>query len=541
MAKTMTDSIVADAQRLANGDDAWKTPLIPIHQPSIFECIVTATADALADTDDDDMLLIADGHSVGTVATLGQLREKSRTIAVVGTPPDDWKDAAAISVPWKSDEHKQPFVFILSSRVSVAIIAPRGDNALAGGWTCDRDQVIHLITAVLASAKEKPSFPNGHDDASSIMAAASTRIMASHAEAMAVANQSESLNHDDLLAILEILKSISARRRSHDILYVFVEKIARIIPMDRCSVVRVWGGDQKRAHVLASHEDARVHDIVIDLERYPEINQALETRDKVTIDDVRDDPLTKEFASEFTQANIRSLLVVPVVLFDQDMGSLILRAARSEDPFSTREINFCEILAEAAANALERAHLVDTIQKANQRLEYLATTDGLTGLFNHRYFTQHLENEFIRAVRYNLPLSCIMFDLDDFKNVNDAFGHLSGDAVLRQVAGRLREAARQNDIVARYGGEEFAMILPQTGHDGAVTKAEQVLDMLRSEPYEGLPPDLTVTTSVGVGVLDRDAMSSYQYLLRATDEALYEAKRSGKNRVVLAPTEDVQP
>jgi len=189
----------------------------------------------------------------------------------------------------------------------------------------------------------------------------------------------------------------------------------------------------------------------------------MEIRQKVVINDTHRDPLTRPFLGEITQTGISSLIVIPVVLYDQNVGSLLLRAARIQGAFTLREINFCEIVAQAAANALERAQLFENIQQAKERLEHLAITDGLTGLYNHRYFLQQLEAEYERARRYGLPLSCMIMDIDNFKQVNDTFGHLQGDSVLRGLASCALQTVRKSDVVARYGGEEFVVIMPQTG------------------------------------------------------------------------------
>src|SRR5690606_8042490 len=248
-------------------------------------------------------------------------------------------------------------------------------------------------------------------------------LMSVHSQRMATARPGAGVNKDDLFSVLDILKAISAKRRAHDILFVFVEEIARILKVDRCSIVRVWGGDTK-GHVLASHEDERIRDIVISLDKYPELRLALDMRERVVIADTRHDPVTREFAAELDSAGIRSLVVIPIVLFDPNVGSLFLRAARRRGEFTPREVSFCEIVAEAASNALERAHLFEQIQRTNERLEFLAVTDGLTGLYNHRYFRKRLQEEFDRAMRYDLPLSCLIFDVDNFKRINDTYGHL---------------------------------------------------------------------------------------------------------------------
>jgi diguanylate cyclase (GGDEF)-like protein len=112
-----------------------------------------------------------------------------------------------------------------------------------------------------------------------------------------------------------------------------------------------------------------------------------------------------------------------------------------------REISFFEVIAEAASSALEKAQLLEKVQLANARLEYLAITDALTGLYNRRHFQEHMDQEVERALRYGLPLSCLMLDLDNFKKINDTLGHLAGDAVLRGISERMQGCIRRVDLL----------------------------------------------------------------------------------------------
>jgi diguanylate cyclase (GGDEF)-like protein len=294
----------------------------------------------------------------------------------------------------------------------------------------------------------------------------------------------------------------------------------------------VWGGDEV-GHVLASHEDKKVTDLPIELSKYPEIQRSLDESQKIVIGDVSKDPLTQPFLAPLTAANISSIVVIPIVLFDETIGSLLLRAARGENPFTSREISFCEIVAEAAANALERAHLFESIQKANEGLEFLAVTDGLTGLYNHRYFRERLADEFERAMRYKVPLACLILDVDNFKRINDTFGHLRGDAVLKEIAARVTRSVRKPDIIARYGGEEVVVIMPQTGAEGAMAQAERIRRKIGEVPFGDNGNAIRVTVSVGVGVLQHNMMQDCEALIREADSALYQAKAAGKNKVVI--------
>ena len=169
-----------------------------------------------------------------------------------------------------------------------------------------------------------------------------------------------------------------------------------------------------------------------------------------------------------------------------------------------------------------------------EQLKLLATTDGLTGLTNRRAFDQALENELTRSRRSHLPLALLMIDVDRFKSYNDFYGHPAGDEVLRAVAQALREAARRpGDVAARYGGEEFAVILPGTDEDGAFFLADSFRLRLHALaiPHEGNQRQI-VTASVGIAVFtERDDGMNATELVRRADEALYNAKGAGRDRV----------
>jgi diguanylate cyclase (GGDEF)-like protein len=173
------------------------------------------------------------------------------------------------------------------------------------------------------------------------------------------------------------------------------------------------------------------------------------------------------------------------------------------------------------------------LQRLHERTAEAAATDALTGLSNHRRFQQLIAKEIERAHRFDRPLSLALIDLDDFKQVNDTYGHLAGDEVLRTVAEVLRVESRVVDEPARYGGEEFAIALPETPVEGALEVAERIRRRLErtriSLPDHG--GEVTVEASIGVSGTP-DSMLDAKSLIEAADAALYQAKREGKNRVV---------
>ena len=177
------------------------------------------------------------------------------------------------------------------------------------------------------------------------------------------------------------------------------------------------------------------------------------------------------------------------------------------------------------------------LKAARERMKQLSITDDLTETHNYRYFMESLDLELRRAKRYEYPISLMMLDIDHFKIYNDTYGHMTGDRVLKRVANVIKETVRHTDILARYGGEEFVGILIKTNLDEAYQVAERVRKAVEDSTieHEETQPQGRLTVSVGISTLD-SKISSLKALIKTADEALYEAKRTGRNRVAIKQT-----
>lgn len=180
---------------------------------------------------------------------------------------------------------------------------------------------------------------------------------------------------------------------------------------------------------------------------------------------------------------------------------------------------------------LRLRELYVTVQEQNRQLQEMANRDGLTGLYNHRYFHEQLSQDFLRAKRYHENLSCILFDIDFFKKFNDTYGHQTGDVVLRALATVIQRATRESDLAARYGGEEFAIVLYYTDGAAAYQAAERLRTMVESHEVQDNGNVLRVTISVGVATFPHEKIHDSKELIEHADQALYKAKDNGRNRV----------
>jgi len=249
------------------------------------------------------------------------------------------------------------------------------------------------------------------------------------------------------------------------------------------------------------------------------VRRAIQTASRVIValpEDVAVDGILTDFRP-------REVLVDPVLYKEVPLGAIILASATGfKDDAKSRLDLFRHGLALALNNAL-----------THDRLQTLAALDPLTGLYNRRFGMARLHEEFSRAVRTTGPLGVMMFDIDHFKKVNDTYGHLAGDRVLIQVAKTARATLREGDVLMRYGGEEFLVILPAASKANSRDIGERMRRMVEETSVADGDQVIRVTISIGITSFPELAAASDQELVKRADEALYSAKDSGRNRVIV--------
>jgi diguanylate cyclase (GGDEF)-like protein len=229
------------------------------------------------------------------------------------------------------------------------------------------------------------------------------------------------------------------------------------------------------------------------------------------------------FDEDIEVRGLSSLKIFPLVAGDRILGTLVA-GSRKKAALDQEVLRMIEVIAFQAAQAVLRAQLFE-------QMERMATTDGLTGLFNHRTFQAKADEALAQARRYSRKCSLILTDIDHFKSVNDTYGHPMGDLVLRGVAKIIKDKARDTDVVARYGGEEFAVVMPETDARGAQVIAERIREAVKAQVFQTEMGPLKVTLSLGVATCP-DHGTEKQALVDLADQCLYTAKRRGRNQTV---------
>jgi diguanylate cyclase (GGDEF)-like protein len=319
--------------------------------------------------------------------------------------------------------------------------------------------------------------------------------------------------------IYETSRSLGERLNLHEVVEEILNIVQKIMDYRFFSIFLLT--DRRMLSLLGEIKEGKKAKVA---EARPE---RLEGILRSVVDDVRPVrifDLTEQPDLEKDAAGMRSLMAVPLISRGKVIGVMHTHSTRA-GAFLDQDEKIFSILAGSGALAVQNALL-------HQRTQELTTVDDLTGLFNYRYFTRKLGAEIMRAQRYNQSLSLIMIDIDWFKRCNDTYGHLFGNAVLKDLAERTRESVREVDVVCRYGGEEFAVILPQTKKTDAQMIGERIRRRVESADFVSETKDsgAKITVSLGVASFPENGRTSKE-LIENVDRALYMAKGRGKNLV----------
>jgi diguanylate cyclase (GGDEF)-like protein len=342
----------------------------------------------------------------------------------------------------------------------------------------------------------------------------------------------EAAESDDIMFITEATKALFSAKTHRGLLEVLVAKLGDYFEAERCSVISI-DENQESAVVLSTYEDSSINNLEIDLSRYPEILKAFNTGEPVLLDDADKDPMMSSVRHWIKNIDLKSIMVFPIISNDEVLGTLYFRTRTKRD-FSHKDVKLMEILSEMAADALRAMTREKRLLDLYKDSEKKVVIDDLTGLYNRRFFDVRLSEEFGMSRRHATPLSCIMFDLDNFKQINDTLGHHVGDEVLKRFASILKNSVRISDIVARYAGDEFIMLLPMSDADGALREAERIKQVLDDMDYGDDVGDISV--SIGVACYPCPKVKKAEDLVKNADSAMYIAKKSGKNQVVIHST-----
>jgi len=347
-----------------------------------------------------------------------------------------------------------------------------------------------------------------------------------------------------LLAVNELSESMSAAKDIDGVTNSLAAYFLEFFPLDSVWLCILDGGKYRKiqlsgpgsapAETVASLKDGIAGSV-------------MKSKTPLWIPDTHSAPKIRKLSNAVADLSAQSILALPFSAMKRVIGCLEI-VSHQPNRFDAMEYHLELLVAShlssaieniltrqelAAANARLKQHDLRLTQ-LNEKLQQLAHTDEATGLFNKRRLLERLDMEIARARRYGEILGCLMIDVDNFKQINDMYGHQAGDQVLRQIGDLLQHSLRITDFKARYGGEEFTVLLPRTSSAGAFHVSENLRAAFMSHDFAIPTSTLQLTVSIGVVCCSKFESINSQDMIRLADGALYRAKRSGKNRICFA-------
>ena len=344
----------------------------------------------------------------------------------------------------------------------------------------------------------------------------------------------EALRARDLL--YDIFQEVSAALRADEIFQTLVRRVGQAFGLSHCSFILTAPGDEA-GRVVAVYENPSIRDLRVELERYPEIQEAIRTERPVVINDVHEHPLfasiRKRWSDQRIEVNVQSAVALPVFVQGRAAGVFFLRTEKGDPQLRPEDVAFANTIAQAAARVLENEERRSAIYR---RQINAGATDEMTGCASLDALDRKLRDEFERARRYSLRFSLVLVDIDRLREINERLGQPAGDRVLGEVGAILQREIRAPDFVARYGGDEFACILPETDAAGGRHFVERLRQVFARHTFADLGPAKAPAISAGVVAYPHSEALRPEDLFTLVESALQRAKGAPERIAVAGPT-----
>jgi len=342
----------------------------------------------------------------------------------------------------------------------------------------------------------------------------------------------DALRSRDLL--FDIFQEVSATLRADEIFQTLVRRVGQAFGLTHCSFVLTAPGES-HGRVVAVYENPAIRDLSVDLERYPEIQEAIRTERPVVVHDVHEHPLFQAIRGRWLQqhldVNVQAAVALPVFVQGRAAGVFFLRTERGDPALRPQDVSFADTIAQAAARVLENEERRAAIYR---RQASAGTTDELTGVASLDALDRRLRDEFERARRYQLRFSLVLIDIDRLRDVNARLGQDAGDRLLTELGALLQREIRAPDFVARYGGDEFALILPETDESHGRQFVERVRRVLARHTFPDLGPSNSPAISAGVVAYPHAEALRAEDLFTLLEGALVNGKNQQPDRIGVA-------